>query len=90
MRFDETLRGRARANLTSFERRAISVNGRKAAAVAVVLLPDEEGQACLLEIARTIGAARFFAGLIQRGQQHGRQDPNDGDHDQQLNQREAA
>ena len=48
MRFDETLRGRARANLTSFERRAISVDGRKAAAVAVVLLPDEEGRGCFL------------------------------------------
>ena len=48
MRFDETLRGRARANLTSFERRGISVDGRKAAAVAVVLLPDEEGRGCFL------------------------------------------
>ena len=36
MRFDETLRGRARANLTSFERRTVNVDGRKAAAVAVV------------------------------------------------------
>lgn len=48
MRFDETLRGRAFANLTSFERRAISVDGRKAAAVALVLLPDEEGRGCFL------------------------------------------
>jgi 8-oxo-dGTP pyrophosphatase MutT (NUDIX family) len=48
VRFDETLQGRARANLTSFERRAISVDGRKAAAVAVVLLPDEEGRGCFL------------------------------------------
>ena len=48
MRFDETLRGRARANLTSFERRTVHVDGRKAAAVAVVLLPDEEGRGCFL------------------------------------------
>jgi 8-oxo-dGTP pyrophosphatase MutT (NUDIX family) len=48
VRFDETLRGRARANLTSFERRTVRVDGRKAAAVAVVLLPDEEGRGCFL------------------------------------------
>lgn len=48
MRFDEELRGKARANLASFERRAIGVDGRKAAAVAVVLLPDEEGRGCFL------------------------------------------
>jgi 8-oxo-dGTP pyrophosphatase MutT (NUDIX family) len=48
VRFDEALRGRARANLASFERRAISVDGRKAAAVAVVLLPNEEGRGCFL------------------------------------------
>jgi len=48
VRFDEALRGRARANLAAFERRAIRVDGRKAAAVAVVLLPDEEGRGCFL------------------------------------------
>ncbi|HUO64641.1 MAG TPA: CoA pyrophosphatase [Terriglobales bacterium] len=48
MRFDEALRGKARANLAAFERRAIGVDGRKAAAVAVVLLSDEEGRGCFL------------------------------------------
>jgi 8-oxo-dGTP pyrophosphatase MutT (NUDIX family) len=48
VRFDEALRGRARANLAAFERRAISVDGRKAAAVALVLLADEEGRGCFL------------------------------------------
>lgn len=48
MRFDEALRGKARANLAAFERRAIGVDGRKAAAVAVVLLADEEGRGCFL------------------------------------------
>ena len=48
MRFDKALLGRARANLASFERRAVPVDGRKAAAVAIVLLPDEEGRGCFL------------------------------------------
>jgi len=48
VRFDEALLGRARANLASFERRAASIDGRKAAAVALVLLPDEEGRGCFL------------------------------------------
>ena len=48
MRFDEVLLGKARANLASFERRAASIDGRKAAAVAVVLLPDDEGRGCFL------------------------------------------
>lgn len=48
MRFDETLLAQARANLASFERRAVGIDGRKAAAVAVVLLPDEEGRGCFL------------------------------------------
>ena len=47
-RFDDALRARARAHLTGFERRAAAVDGRRAAAVAVVLLPDDAGLACLL------------------------------------------
>ena len=48
MRFDGSLLIRARSNLAAFERRAASVDGRKAAAVAVVLLPDEEGRGSFL------------------------------------------
>ena len=48
MRFDEALLARARRNLAAFERRALDVDGRKSAAVAVVLLPDEEGRGCFL------------------------------------------
>ena len=48
MRFDEALLARARHNLAAFERRALDVDGRKSAAVAVVLLPDEEGRGCFL------------------------------------------
>ena len=46
--FDAALRARARANLAAFERRATALDGRRAAAVAAVLLPDAEGRACFL------------------------------------------
>jgi len=48
VRFDLALLERARANLGAFDRRAVAVEGRKAAAVAVVLLPDQEGRGCFL------------------------------------------
>ena len=48
MRFDLALHDKARANLAAFDRRAVAVEGRKAAAVAVVLLPDAEGRGCFL------------------------------------------
>ena len=48
MRFDLALLERARSNLASFERRAVAADGRKAAAVAVVLLQDEAGRGCFL------------------------------------------
>jgi len=48
VRFDLELLERARANLAAFDRRAVAVEGRKAAAVAVVLLPDHEGRGCFL------------------------------------------
>jgi len=53
--FDDSLRARAHANLASFERRAITPDGRRAAAVAVVLLPDAEGRACFLLTRRAAG-----------------------------------
>jgi 8-oxo-dGTP pyrophosphatase MutT (NUDIX family) len=58
VRFDEALLSRARSNLAAFERRAVAVDGRKAAAVALVLLPDEEGRGCFLltKRARTLRA----------------------------------
>jgi 8-oxo-dGTP pyrophosphatase MutT (NUDIX family) len=46
--FDEALRTRARAHLAAFARRAIALDGRRAAAVAVVLLADDAGRACFL------------------------------------------
>ena len=48
MRFDLVMLERARANLAAFDRRAAALEGRKAAAVAVVLLPDDEGRGCFL------------------------------------------
>ena len=58
MRFDKGLLERARANLGAFERRAVAADGRKTAAVAVVLLPDDEGRGCFLltKRARTLRA----------------------------------
>ena len=48
MRFDLALLDSARANLAAFDRRPAALDGRKAAAVAVVLLPDDEGRGCFL------------------------------------------
>ncbi len=53
--FDATLRARARANLATFERQGIEADGRRPAAVAVVLLPDEDGRACFLITRRAAG-----------------------------------
>ena len=53
--FDPALRERACAHLARFERRATAPDGRRHAAVAVVLLPDDEGQACLLLTRRARG-----------------------------------
>jgi 8-oxo-dGTP pyrophosphatase MutT (NUDIX family) len=54
-RLDEALRGRARAHLDAFERRAIAADSRRPAAVAVVLLADEAGRACVLLTRRAAG-----------------------------------
>jgi 8-oxo-dGTP pyrophosphatase MutT (NUDIX family) len=47
-RFDEALRARAHAHLVAFERRPVALDGRRPAAVAVVLLADDAGRACFL------------------------------------------
>src|SRR5438445_8548707 len=52
---DDALRARAVAHLDAFERRALQVDGRRAAAVAVVLLGDEAGRACFLLTRRAAG-----------------------------------
>ncbi len=53
--FGDALRERARANLAGFERRALAPDGRSPAAVAVVLLADEQGRACFLLTRRAAG-----------------------------------
>jgi 8-oxo-dGTP pyrophosphatase MutT (NUDIX family) len=47
-RFEPALRTRAETHLARFERQPAALDGRRAAAVAVVLLPDDDGHACLL------------------------------------------
>jgi 8-oxo-dGTP pyrophosphatase MutT (NUDIX family) len=54
-RHDEALRARAHDRLAALERRAISLAGRRPAAVAVVLLPDGDGRAAFLLTRRAPG-----------------------------------
>jgi 8-oxo-dGTP pyrophosphatase MutT (NUDIX family) len=60
-RFDDALLEQARAHLLAFERRAVPAEGRRPAAVAAVLLPDEQGQACFL-VTRRAHSLRAHAG----------------------------
>jgi 8-oxo-dGTP pyrophosphatase MutT (NUDIX family) len=60
-RLDDALLDRARANLSSFERLALPDDGRRRAAVAQVLLYDEEGRACFL-ITRRAATLRKHTG----------------------------
>jgi len=72
--FDPGLRERAARHLGHFIRRPIAPDGRRPAAVAVVLVPDDEGQACFLLTRRapTLRAhARQWAlpgGRLERGE----------------------
>jgi len=51
----EMLLSRARAHLSALERRALPVDGRRPAAVAVVLVRDADGRACFLLTRRAAG-----------------------------------
>ncbi len=73
-RFDDALRARTRANLAAFERQTITQDGRRPAAVAVVLLDDEEGRACFLLTRR---AATLRAHARQWALPGGRIDPGE-------------
>ena len=74
MRLDDALRARAREHLARFERRACAVDGRHAAAVALVLVADDTGEAGFL-------LTRRAAGLRQHARQWalpgGRLDPGE-------------
>lgn len=48
MNFDEALRARVVTHLRHFERRVISPDGRRAAAVAIALVGDDEDRACFV------------------------------------------
>ncbi|HSB41452.1 MAG TPA: CoA pyrophosphatase [Methylomirabilota bacterium] len=58
---DGALLARARANLSSFERVTLPDDGRRRAAVAQVLLPDDSGRACFL-ITRRAATLRRHTG----------------------------
>jgi 8-oxo-dGTP pyrophosphatase MutT (NUDIX family) len=72
--FDEALRARARANLLGFPRQPLAADGRRPAAVAVVLLPDDENRACFLLTRR---AATLRAHASQWALPGGRVDPGE-------------
>ena len=56
----------------------------------VVVRVHEEGQPHLLQVARALDLAGLGTGLLQCGQQHGRQDRDDGDHHKQFDERECT
>jgi 8-oxo-dGTP pyrophosphatase MutT (NUDIX family) len=74
MKFTPELRVRARTNLAGFERRAHPSGGRRPAAVALVLLPDDEGRACFVLTRR---ADRLRAHARQWALPGGRMDPGE-------------
>ncbi|NNL86868.1 MAG: CoA pyrophosphatase [Myxococcales bacterium] len=72
--FDSALRDRLAANLCRFERRAEQSEGRRAAAVAAVILENDDGEACFL-ITRRPATMRRHAG--QWALPGGRRDPGE-------------
>jgi 8-oxo-dGTP pyrophosphatase MutT (NUDIX family) len=58
LRFEDGLRATLTAHLARFERRSVPVEERRPAAVAVVVLPDAEGRACVVLTVRASGLSR--------------------------------
>jgi hypothetical protein len=54
----------------------------------MVLRPEAEGEANLLEIIDTVDSLRLFFGRGERRQEHGRQNRDDRDDDEQFDKRE--
>ena len=79
--FNESLRERARAHLAGFERRTQAPAERRPAAVALVMLPDDEGRACFLLTRR---ADRLRAHARQWALPGGRLDPGERAEDAAL------
>jgi 8-oxo-dGTP pyrophosphatase MutT (NUDIX family) len=71
---DDALRARAVAHLGGFERRALPADGRRPAAVAVVLLSDDAGRACFLLTRRAAGLRKHAKQWALPG---GRLDPGE-------------
>ncbi len=72
--FDAALQERARAHLAGFAHQAHAPGARRPAAVAVVLVPDEDGRACFLITRR---AARLRAHARQWALPGGRIEPGE-------------
>jgi 8-oxo-dGTP pyrophosphatase MutT (NUDIX family) len=74
MRFDGELRSLLRTHLERFERRALPLDNRRAAAVAVVVVPDAAGEADVLLTVRASGLRRHGGQWSCPG---GRRDPGE-------------
>jgi len=77
MRFDDRLRAILLSHLESFERRALPLDGRRSAAVAVVVVPDapdEEAEAMIILTVRAAGLRRHGGQWACPG---GRRDPGE-------------
>jgi 8-oxo-dGTP pyrophosphatase MutT (NUDIX family) len=81
VRLDDALRARAQKHLEGFERRAVAADGRRPAAVALVLLADAAGEACFLLTRRAAGLRRHARQWALPG---GRLDPGESPRDAAL------
>ena len=81
MRLDDALRARAQRHLEGFERRPAVLDGRRPAAVALVLLGDDAGEACFLLTRRAEGLRRHARQWALPG---GRLDPGESPRDAAL------
>jgi 8-oxo-dGTP pyrophosphatase MutT (NUDIX family) len=81
MNFDDDLRSLLRAHLTQFESRNAPMEDRRPAAVAVVVQPDEKGEAAILLTRRAAGLKRHGGQWALPG---GRLDPGETPEDAAL------
>ena len=74
LRFEDHLRTTLEAHLARFERRSIPIEERRPAAVAVVVVPDQEGRPCVVLTVRASGLSRHGGQWACPG---GRRDPGE-------------
>jgi 8-oxo-dGTP pyrophosphatase MutT (NUDIX family) len=74
LRFREDLRDLLAANLARFERRSAHLEGRHAASVAIVVMPDDRGRASVVLTVRAAGLRRHGGQWACPG---GRRDPDE-------------